>query len=322
MTIRARPSASDSSSWGAQSTASSADARGRFPGAFAGSLLLHAGIAGLVVLAAWRLHEEVTKPEPEFVWVQPDTMEPGGGSRIRESASVADVGAAAAAAAAAAAHAGPDFVADMRRRQRVEERRAEQEIARMREQRRQEERRKAAEEAAEASERDAVRRDAVAATEPASLAARRAATSYSEFLQNNAPRAGSSRPATRADEPGPRVRVGEAGRGREGSGVEARPGAGSTAVVESSAMARYFGDLVLRLRAAHEKPVGLSELLSAEVEFVLAADGTISGLRIVRPSGNADFDRSAREAFARVRMSARPDGKTDTQRLTFRMAEA
>ena len=154
------------------------------------------------------------------------------------------------------------------------------------------------------------------------MAARRAATSYSEFLQNNAPRAGSRRPAASAGEPGPRVKVGEEWRGREGSGVEDRPGAGSTAVVESSAMARYFGDLVLRLRAAHEKPVGLSELLSAEVEFVLAADGTISGLRIVRPSGNADFDRSARESFARVRMSARPDGKTDTQRLTFRMAEA
>jgi colicin import membrane protein len=63
-------------------------------------------------------------------------------------------------------------------------------------------------------------------------------------------------------------------------------------------------------------------LLSAEAEFTLAANGVLTGVRIVRSSGNADFDASVLEAFARVRsIGPRPDSKTGTHRLTFRMKE-
>jgi TonB family protein len=80
--------------------------------------------------------------------------------------------------------------------------------------------------------------------------------------------------------------------------------------------------LVQRLRESHQQPPGLSDLLNAGVEFTIAANGNISGVRIVRSSGNAAFDQSVLEAFFRVRMPARPDGKTDSQRLTFRIREA
>lgn len=89
-----------------------------------------------------------------------------------------------------------------------------------------------------------------------------------------------------------------------------------------AAMLGYFGDLVGRLRDAHELPGGVSDLLSAEVQFTIASNGTVSGVRIVRSSGSRDFDESVLEAFGRLKMPGRPDKKTDVQRLTFRIKEA
>jgi colicin import membrane protein len=101
-------------------------------------------------------------------------------------------------------------------------------------------------------------------------------------------------------------------------------GAGGTALSasEGERMERYFAMLIARLREGHEKPGGLSDLLNAEVRFTVAANGTISGVQIVRSSGNADFDQSVLEAFTRVKMPARPDGKTDVQQVIFRIKEA
>jgi colicin import membrane protein len=87
-------------------------------------------------------------------------------------------------------------------------------------------------------------------------------------------------------------------------------------------MTLYFAGLVRQLAERHVKPAGLSALLNAEVSFTVAANGAISGLCIVRSSGNAEFDRSVLEAFARVKLPGRPDGKTDVQTLTFRTQEA
>jgi TonB family protein len=95
----------------------------------------------------------------------------------------------------------------------------------------------------------------------------------------------------------------------------------ATSAAEASALEGYFSTLVVRLREAHLLPAGLSDLLSAEVRFTLTAGGEISGVRITRSSGNAEFDRSVLEAFARVRMPPRPDRKTDEVRLTFRIRE-
>lgn len=110
------------------------------------------------------------------------------------------------------------------------------------------------------------------------------------------------------------IRDADAGRGDPipgGVGREAEAG-----------MPEYFADLIRRLRDAHRKPAGLSDLLSTLVEFTVTANGEISGVRIVRSSGDAAFDRSVRDALAEVKMPARPDGLTDSRMLTFRMTDA
>ncbi|MBC8009448.1 MAG: TonB C-terminal domain-containing protein [Burkholderiales bacterium] len=88
-----------------------------------------------------------------------------------------------------------------------------------------------------------------------------------------------------------------------------------------SAMAGYFADLVGRLRDEHELPKGVDSLWKTEVQFTLAANGAVSDVRILRASGSKEFDQSVIEAFGRLKMTARPDGKTDVRRLTFRIAE-
>lgn len=101
-------------------------------------------------------------------------------------------------------------------------------------------------------------------------------------------------------------------------------GAGGKALsrAEQSALDSYIALLLQRLRAAHEKPPGLSDLLEAEVEFRIAADGTLSGVKIVRSSGSSEFDRSVLEAFARVRsIGPTPNNKSDVWVVTFKMKE-
>jgi TonB family protein len=57
------------------------------------------------------------------------------------------------------------------------------------------------------------------------------------------------------------------------------------------------------------------------VTFTLAANGAVSEVRVLRSSGSKEFDQSVIDAFGRLKMPARPDGKTDVLRLTFRMVE-
>ena len=121
----------------------------------------------------------------------------------------------------------------------------------------------------------------------------------------------------------PRVDASGIKKGVTGGTGAGSKGAGGTALsaAEGAAMERYESMLIQRLKEAHEKPGGLSDLLTADVQFTMAASGSFSSVRIVRSSGNADFDQSVIEAFARVRMPARPDGKTEVIELTFRMKE-
>lgn len=164
------------------------------------------------------------------------------------------------------------------------------------------------------------------AAKEAELANKR--VSYEDFAKANA---GKTNPSQRVaatkvadDRPGPRLDPGAIKKGVAGAVGEGTKGAGGTALsaAERDRMKAYFAMLIQRLREAHEKPAGISDLLSADVSFTVTAAGTISGVRIERSSGNAEFDRSVREAFARVRMPARPDGKSDVQELTFRIREA
>ena len=105
-----------------------------------------------------------------------------------------------------------------------------------------------------------------------------------------------------------------------GSTANKEGGAGGKALVRSDGpvMEAYFGMLRDRLLKALDKPPGLSDTLVAEAEFRIGADGSIRGAKIISPSGSAEFDRAVLEAYSRVRMPARPDGKSSVQTARFR----
>ncbi len=149
--------------------------------------------------------------------------------------------------------------------------------------------------------------------------------SYQEFAKSNGSKTNASqRPnAAGTGAPGPRIDASGIKKGVTGGTGAGSKGAGGTALTaaEGERMERYESMLIQRLKEAHEKPGGLSDLLNADVRFTIAANGSFSGVRIVRSSGNADFDQSVLEAFGRVKMPARPDGKTEVIELTFRMKE-
>jgi colicin import membrane protein len=105
-----------------------------------------------------------------------------------------------------------------------------------------------------------------------------------------------------------------------GSTANTVGGAGGKALSreEASVMEGYFSYLKQKLEQAHEPPVGVSDKLSVRVEFMLAVDGSISQVRVVRSSGNKDFDQSVLEAFKRVRsIGTRPDGRSEPITLEF-----
>jgi len=105
-----------------------------------------------------------------------------------------------------------------------------------------------------------------------------------------------------------------------GSTANKEGGAGGKALVRSDGpvMEAYFGMLRDRLLKALDKPPGLSDTLVAEAEFRISADGSIRGAKIISPSGSVEFDRAVLEAYSRVRMPARPDGKSTVQTARFR----
>jgi colicin import membrane protein len=131
--------------------------------------------------------------------------------------------------------------------------------------------------------------------------------------------AGTSRPIAV-----PRIHSRGIAEGVVGGSASSKGGGGGTAMTapEHSALDAYVSRLVAALRQNHEKPPGLSDLLSADVEFFIAADGTISHIRISHSSGNAAFDESCIAAFRRIgSIGPKPDGKSDTWELTFRMKD-
>jgi colicin import membrane protein len=101
-------------------------------------------------------------------------------------------------------------------------------------------------------------------------------------------------------------------------------GAGGTALSreEQDLLETYYALLDQRLREAHEKPPGLSDLLTTTVEFYLAANGSISRASILQPSGNTEFDRSVLAAINNVRtIGPRPDGKGSMIQRRFKMKD-
>jgi colicin import membrane protein len=109
-----------------------------------------------------------------------------------------------------------------------------------------------------------------------------------------------------------------------GSTENTKGGAGGRALTreEGSELDAYFALLLSRIKENHTPPEGVSDSLAARLEFFVAADGSLSHIRIVKSSGNHEFDRSVIEACERTRsIGARPDGRSETVQMTFKMHE-
>ncbi|HEY9154598.1 MAG TPA: TonB family protein, partial [Opitutaceae bacterium] len=110
-----------------------------------------------------------------------------------------------------------------------------------------------------------------------------------------------------------------------GSTKNKRGGAGGTALTREQAdeLDAYFSMLLSRLKDAHQRPEGLSDLLTAKVEFYIDHDGTISGVSVIRSSGSPEFDQSVLSAFRKVgSIGPRPDNGGRLRReVTFKMRD-
>lgn len=110
-----------------------------------------------------------------------------------------------------------------------------------------------------------------------------------------------------------------------GSTENMKGGAGGKALSreEGDLLDAYFSKLIQRLREAHERPMGVSDLLSAKAEFTITQEGTILNPHIVRSSGNEEFDQSVLSAFRNVgSIGPRPDnGGTMTKQVVFKMRD-
>lgn len=140
--------------------------------------------------------------------------------------------------------------------------------------------------------------------------------SHEEFLREQA--AAKAGKVSHVDAEG--IREGVVG----GSTSNTTGGAGGKALTreESSELDAYFSLIRSRIKDNHTPPEGVSDSLVARVEFLLSADGALSHVRIVKSSGNADFDRSVVEACERTHSNPpRPDHRSETVQMTFRMHE-
>jgi len=161
------------------------------------------------------------------------------------------------------------------------------------------------------------------ATEKAAAEAR---MTYEQYVKKYGAPKSATAGSSRSPRPIPVPRINGRGiaEGVEGGSPDSTRGAGGTALTAAmhSELDAYISRLVAALRQNHEKPPGLSDLLEADVEFFIAADGTLSHIRIARSSGNAAFDESCIEAFRRVgSVGPKPDGKSATWELTFKMKD-
>ncbi len=197
----------------------------------------------------------------------------------------------------------PNFASSMKATIRQEQRKTQREIRQQR----------AAEAAAERAAEKA------AAEKAAAEAKRRATTSYEQFRKEQGVKSSPKTSSTAKADPGKRIDANSIKRGVTGGAGAQAEGAGGRALsaAQAAEMDRYFAMLKQRLRDAHVLPPGVSDLLSAEVVYTVAANGVISGVRIERSSGNSEFDRSVLEAFARVNMPPRPDKLTTERVIRF-----
>lgn len=118
--------------------------------------------------------------------------------------------------------------------------------------------------------------------------------------------------------------AGIAGGVKGGSTANTKGGAGGTALTREDIELSdaYISLLIQRLKEAHQKPEGLSDLLQATVKFRLTASGAVTSVTILSSSRNAEFDQSVLAAFRRITLPSPPAKlKTSDYTITFKMRE-
>jgi colicin import membrane protein len=110
---------------------------------------------------------------------------------------------------------------------------------------------------------------------------------------------------------------------KDGSTNNKKGGSSGTALkVENPAVLdAYFALFKQRLREKFEPPPGLSDSLMVTIAVRSNADGSLTGARIDKSSGSREFDEAVLDAIRRVRMPARPDGKSELVTFDFSMRD-
>lgn len=137
-----------------------------------------------------------------------------------------------------------------------------------------------------------------------------------EFLKEQAAKAGTK--VSHIDAEG--IREGVIG----GSTSNKIGGAGGKALTreEGSELDAYFAELRAQIGKNHVPPEGVSDSLVAQVEFFVAADGSLSHVRIAKSSGSDAFDLSVVDACERTHsIGPRPDGRSETVQMEFKVRE-
>ena len=108
-----------------------------------------------------------------------------------------------------------------------------------------------------------------------------------------------------------------------GSTTNTKGGAGGKAMTAASGavVEQYTSMLISKLKTAldDQKPPGLSDTLVATASMTMLPDGTLSGGKITKTSGNREFDKAVLDAIRLTKMPARPSGfETGTFTLDFK----
>jgi colicin import membrane protein len=100
-------------------------------------------------------------------------------------------------------------------------------------------------------------------------------------------------------------------------------GAGGRALIADNGteLEKYYALFKQRVKQQFQQPTGLSDTLVATASVRSNANGTLTGARITKSSGSAEFDQAVLSAIQGTRMPARPDGKSETIQFPFTMRE-
>lgn len=106
-------------------------------------------------------------------------------------------------------------------------------------------------------------------------------------------------------------------------GRGAAPGAGGKALTRAEAdeLDLYFSELKQQLHDHFVPPPDAVERMAAHVEFYLAADGSISNVKITHSTGDDAFNQAVLEAFRQVRMPPRPDHQGEQDGLDVTLSD-